>query len=56
VFQNENWKAFITLVRPHWTDNVEAYTKVSSQFKTDRPTLGQQTCKHKLTFMEAQIV
>lgn len=30
VFQNENWKAAITLVRPHWTDIVQAYTKVSS--------------------------
>jgi hypothetical protein len=29
VFQKENWKAFITLVRPHWTDIVDVYAKVS---------------------------
>jgi hypothetical protein len=39
-FQNENWKASITVVRPHWTYIVEAYTKVSSQFNIDRSILG----------------
>jgi hypothetical protein len=42
VFQNENWKASIILVRPHWTDIVEVYAKVSSQFNADRSILGQQ--------------
>jgi hypothetical protein len=41
VLQNENGKASITLVRPHWTELAKAYTEVSSQFNTDRSIFGQ---------------